>query len=99
MTAKSRTKLEAINGEVVSLVDDTDGLVLMANYYGNGSPCRTRFTVGESAGSSRLSGSNSGCRTSRSEGGGLPKNPVVKAEKSRWALIGAPDRIWVDLFQ
>lgn len=48
MTAKDRTKLEATNGEVVSLVDDTDGLVLTANYYGKGSPCRTRFTVGQS---------------------------------------------------
>lgn len=34
--------------EVVSLVDVTDELVLESNYYGKGSPCRTRFAVGES---------------------------------------------------
>ncbi|MBI3115906.1 MAG: hypothetical protein HYZ12_01060 [Thaumarchaeota archaeon] len=89
---------EATNG-VVSLVDETDGLVLGANYHGKGSPYRTRFIVGESLDHPAFQVPSLDAALPEAKEAGCPMRPVVKAEKSRWALIRAPDRIWISLFQ
>lgn len=98
MTAKSGTKVESTNG-VVSLVDETDGLVLGANYHGKGSPYRTRFIVSESLDHPAFQVPSLDAALPEAKEAGCPMRPVVKAEKSRWALIRAPDRIWISLFQ
>jgi hypothetical protein len=85
--------------EVVRLVDVTDELVLESNYYGKGSPCRTGFTVGESLDHLVFQVPILDAAPPEAKEGGCPKRPVVKAEKSRWALIRDPDGIWMDLFQ
>ncbi len=99
MRVKSRTKIEATKGEVVNLVDETDGFVLELNHYEKGSPYRTKFTVGEALDHLAFQVPSLDDALKEAKEAGYPNRVTIKTEKSRWAYIRDPDGIWIELFE
>ncbi len=99
MKVKSRTKIEATKGEVVGLVNDTDGFVLELNYYEKGSPYRTKFTVGEALDHLAFQVPSLDDALREAKESGYPNRVIIKTEQSRWAYIRDPDGIWIELFE
>ncbi len=99
MQIVGRGKTEQTKGETVALHSEGDEFILELNYYAEGSPYNTEYTVGE--GLDHLAFKVDDLEKARQEAkaAGYPTILEMKASESRWVYIEDPDGIWIELFQ
>ena len=98
MKVTGRSKIEATKGETVGLQSEKEGFVLELNYYEDGSPYNTRYTVGEGLDHLAFKIDDLDKALKEAKLAGHRTILETKSDGSRWAYVEDPDGIWVELF-
>jgi lactoylglutathione lyase len=98
MKVTGRGKIEQTKGETVGLQSEKDGFILELNYYEEGSPHNTKYSVGE--GLDHLAFKVDGLDKALEEARKAGHRTILemKANGGRWAYIEDPDGMWIELF-
>ena len=98
MKVVDQAKIKQTGGEVVVLQSEKQDFMLELNYYDKGSPYYTEYTVGESLDHLAFKVDNLDKILEEARVLGHPKILEFTSENSRWAYIGDPNGIWIELF-
>jgi lactoylglutathione lyase len=98
MQVVGRSKVEQTKGETVGLQSEKDGFVLELNYYEEGSPYNTKYTVGEGLDHLAFKVDDLDKTLEEAKLAGYRTILEMKASGGRWAYIEDPDGLWIELF-
>jgi catechol 2,3-dioxygenase-like lactoylglutathione lyase family enzyme len=98
MKVVDQAKIKQTGGEVVVLQSEKQDFMLELNYYDKESPYYTEYTVGESLDHLAFKVDNLDKALEEARVLGHPKILEFTSENGRWAYIGDPNGIWIELF-
>jgi lactoylglutathione lyase len=98
MKIKGRGKIEQTKGETVGLESEKGGFALELNYYEEGSPYNTKYTVGEGLDHLAFQVEDLDKALAEARKAGHRVVLEMKADGGRWAYIEDPDGNWIELF-
>lgn len=98
MKVTGRGKIEQTKGETVGLQSEKDGFILELNYYEEGSPYDTQYTVGEGLDHLAFKVDDLDKALEEARLAGHRTILQMKADGGRWAYVEDPDGMWIELF-
>ena len=98
MKETGRGNIEAVGGQVVSLVSEDGGPQLELNFYGKGSKFATYYVVGEGIDHLAFKVDDLDQTLDEAKKFGHPVVLEMKTETGRWAYIQDPDGIFIEFF-
>ncbi|MCJ7425478.1 VOC family protein [Candidatus Bathyarchaeota archaeon] len=98
MQVTGKGKIEQTKGETVSLQSEKDSFVLELNYYEEGSPYNTKYSVGEGLDHLAFKVEDFDKTLEETRRAGYRTLLKMKAGGGRWAYIEDPDGIWIEVF-
>jgi lactoylglutathione lyase len=98
MHVKGRSRIDQTKGETVGLETEKDGFILELNYYEKNSPFNTKYVVGEGLDHLAFKVDNLEKALKEADKAGYRTILEIKADGGRWAYVGDPDGIWIELF-
>jgi lactoylglutathione lyase len=98
MKVTGRGKIEQTKGETVGLQSEEGGFILELNYYEEGSPYNTNYSVGEGLDHLAFKVDDLDKSLAEARKAGYRTLLEIKADGGRWAYIEDPDGIWIELF-
>ena len=98
MSLINQGKIEQTKGENAALQSEKSGPILELNYYGEGSPYRTKYTPGEGLDHLGFKVDNLDKALEEAEKAGHKTVLKLQQNGGRWAYIEDPDGNWIELY-
>jgi lactoylglutathione lyase len=97
MTLVARHAIPETRGEIAELQSGDKAFILELNHYGEASPYRTEYVVGEGLDHLAFKVDDIDTALREAERLGHPLTLEVTTDRSRWAYIEDPNGIWIEL--
>lgn len=98
MELLDRTRIEATEGEVATVVSEKGGPELELNYYPMGNKYAVEYIAGEGLDHLGFRVEDLDAAIAELAKAGYPVVHEVKTEKSRWAYVQDPNGIYIEIF-
>lgn len=98
MRVTGRSKIEQTKGETAGLQSEKGGFILELNWYEEGSPYKTKYSVGEGLDHLAFKVGDLDEALEEARRAGFRTVLEMKADGGRWAYVEDPDGIWIELF-